>query len=1023
MAEMKDANPTKIAFIDGGVPFESHFPGQGKHSATYPAFDESDHGLRVAALAAGISAEAKYCGVSPNSFLHGCSKNILYSGNLTKSLLDFNDEVGGIDVLCLAWSSTPDMKRIEAERGAFEELSRNGVLVVAATGHDGSLGVRFPALLPDVLAVGVYSSELTMLDRVGLSPSLTKPTLSIEDAHYEATSFGKAYSLSGTSAAAAILSGCLALIRSQLKLRGVCDPAADLAILLQAAAEWKGPGHVLKPGGINISGYNVSAFAAEPSIKHTYNAIFPDDGLLVVSIALHGPGCDTHGVYHGNDAVINIRTDIHEELHQCKQRLFRKQIIGRPGSTASIEISVTTAFSFGAVAVNSKFGINRKTSMANNNKKYTIGISQSHNSAACITDNTSILTAIQLERLSRLKHDGEKSLTSKQAIEYCLKSQRIGHDGIHTWGFNLQALLPGWTGLSQPVHRSDFQVFDPFSSNAVYISHHLAHAFAAFAACPFDNAVVMVADGSGGSVAGEEDDLLIYGSQLSDYLKKEVKRRPEVDVISIYEFSTRNFRLLHREKAESFNVRAGSSSLGETYASVSNYVFGDWIDGSGKLMGLAPYGDATKYASFLENGEDGLVNFGQRWKLDHNLPRSSDVMRHSDLAARVQADVEIALMQRVSLAAKKSSCKNFVFTGGLALNCVANEKLKEAKNFDGYFFFPASNDAGIAIGSAVGACFHRDGIVSPKYSRKFHWSEFLGYDYQSDDCSAAIHGYNDVIEKGEVDIQNIINRLLDGQVIGLFQGKSEFGPRALGHRSLIAIPRDRQIWNHINRTVKGREDFRPFAPVVLDCDAPTYFEMADASPFMLRVVKVRDHYRDILGAVTHVDGTARVQTISESSSETLAELLKELKRRGLPPVLLNTSLNFSGEPIVETPAEAVEFLLMRPIAGMILNDMFVWRKKSPSITSKSIFGLGVNVTAQITRSRAGLKMALKRARPAEEYQFPMEIGRALICLDGVHSLEEVCRNADTVLNERLTQILRSLEAKGFTLYQGERLDG
>ena len=195
--------------------------------------------------------------------------------------------------------------------------------------------------------------------------------------------------------------------------------------------------------------------------------------------------------------------------------------------------------------------------------------------------------------------------------------------------------------------------------------------------------------------------------------------------------------------------------------------------------------------------------------------------------------------------------------------------------------------------------------------------------------------------------------------------------------------------------------------------------------WLYRIVqnKVRDHYRDILGAVTHVDGTARVQTISESSSETLAELLKELKRRGLPPVLLNTSLNFSGEPIVETPAEAVEFLLMRPIAGMILNDMFVWRKKSPSITSKSIFGLGVNVTAQITRSRAGLKMALKRARPAEEYQFPMEIGRALICLDGVHSLEEVCRNADTVLNERLTQILRSLEAKGFTLYQGERLDG
>ncbi|MEU6373900.1 carbamoyltransferase C-terminal domain-containing protein [Streptomyces sp. NPDC046909] len=532
---------------------------------------------------------------------------------------------------------------------------------------------------------------------------------------------------------------------------------------------------------------------------------------------------------------------------------------------------------------------------------------------------------VQQERVTRRKHDGVGYLDSRAAADYCLTSAGIDASDVDVFAFNAQPLLPGYVGLSMPSAAAGFDLFDPFDERVVYVSHHLAHAFSAFWTSPFEEAVVVVCDGSGGSVLGA-DDLLISGPELKEYLERPLEGRlPRVHVFSVYHFDRTGYRLLFRECADSFNVRVGTSSIGETYAAVSQYVFGDWQEGSGKLMGLAPWGKPGNAGpSLLEPGPDGLPRFRADWKDTYRDPAAAgSPLDHADLAARVQADLEEALLARVRRAMTLvPGCRDLAYAGGVALNSVANDLIARESGAEHFFVVPAASDAGVSLGAAAAAHFRLTGSTRRAVGA---YDDYLGHPYTQQDHDHALALVGDRVTAEPLGLPQLADRIAAGEVIGWFQGGSEFGPRALGHRSVLADARSRDTWDFINAQVKFREDFRPLAPIVPEEVAAEYFELDAPSPHMLRVVKVREEYRDKLAAVTHVDGTARVQTVSRTANPDVHRLLHLVGERTGFPVLVNTSLNRRGEPMIETPGQALDMLLATHLSGMVLGDRFVRR--------------------------------------------------------------------------------------------------
>lgn len=568
------------------------------------------------------------------------------------------------------------------------------------------------------------------------------------------------------------------------------------------------------------------------------------------------------------------------------------------------------------------------TNNTTKDKLTILGLSASHDASACIIQNSTLQSAIQLERITRKKRDGVGYLNSDLAANYCLESLKIAAKEVDYFAYNSQPLIPDYVGLSMPTHDSQFTLFDPFASNAFFVSHHLAHAYSAFFCSPFEEAVVLVADGSGGSVY-QGDDLILPGNELQAYLNQKLLNRPPVHVLSCYLFSKDKVELLHREYADSFNVRCGSKSLGETYAAVSQYIFGSWHD-SGKLMGLAPYGDHLEYGeSLLQEDQNRLLHFSHEWKNYHRENSQRDAMKNRNLAARIQADFETALLQRINLIRQKTKLKNLAYAGGLALNSVANEKIIGTGLFDNVYFFPASSDAGISVGAGAALNHH----LTKQLKRSPVKHMFLGHPYQKKDYHYAIQKYWQYVNVKEVTTKEIANNLSNGEIFGLFQKGSEFGPRALGHRSIIADPRYKAVWQFINKRIKFREDFRPFAPAVIKEAADQFFNVVGESPYMLRIVTVKTEYKDALQAITHVNGTARLQTVDDDCNPYFYELLKQFGEVSGLPILVNTSFNMAGHPIVEKPEEALEMLLCSHLDGVLFEDVLVRPNRISNITT------------------------------------------------------------------------------------------
>jgi carbamoyltransferase len=374
--------------------------------------------------------------------------------------------------------------------------------------------------------------------------------------------------------------------------------------------------------------------------------------------------------------------------------------------------------------------------------------------------------------------------------------------------------------------------------------------------------------------------------------------------------------------------------LGALYSRVSSYIFADW-NKCGEVMGLAPYGHPNECKPLLDfnKGEltvrDWDVEFNQPWLVERepNWESSPGLPHWKSLAWRVQDDAERVLLERAIWLRQATGAKNLCMAGGVALNCVANGRIAREAGFENVWIQPAAGDDGIAIG-----CAYYGHLAVLRKQRSFVMDHaYLGISYPEDVVRAAVSKRLIRLQATSTCSANICAEtarlLAEGRVFGWFQGRSEFGPRALGNRSILADPRNAEMKEKLNSRVKHRQAFRPFAPVVLAERADEIFEGEAESPFMLLAKQVRPAWRDKIPAIVHVDGTARVQTVRREHNERLYRLLEEFDALTGVPVLLNTSFNVKGEPIVETPEDAINCFLSTGMDYLVLHDMLIAKKR------------------------------------------------------------------------------------------------
>jgi carbamoyltransferase len=347
------------------------------------------------------------------------------------------------------------------------------------------------------------------------------------------------------------------------------------------------------------------------------------------------------------------------------------------------------------------------------------------------------------------------------------------------------------------------------------------------------------------------------------------------------------------------------------------------------------------------------AEFNKPWSpdTDPEWEESPNVKHWEDLAWRVQEDTEELLLKRAIWLRETTGAKNLCIAGGVGLNCVANGRIVREAGFDNVWIQPASGDDGIAIG-----CAYYGHLELMKRPRSFVMSQaYLGRPYGDEEVDAAVSkglaGLETMVRPSGDICAEAAKLLSQGHVLGWFQGRSEFGPRALGNRSILADPRSPEMKDKLNKRVKHRQAFRPFAPIVLAERAGEIFEGEEESPFMLVAKRVRPQWKDRIPAVVHVDGTARVQTVRRETNERLYELLEAFEALTGVPVLINTSFNVKGEPIVESPRDAVECFLSTGIDYLFLHDRLVSKSVLHKVLAP-VMGLYTDVATMV---RAGLE--------------------------------------------------------------------
>lgn len=557
---------------------------------------------------------------------------------------------------------------------------------------------------------------------------------------------------------------------------------------------------------------------------------------------------------------------------------------------------------------------------------YVLGVGLSHNGAACLLKDGRITVAIEKERLTKVKNDGGNDAF---AIAYCLSAAGIGWDEValvvQNANFGSFAYGNGWYRGRRTI---------PDGVPVVTISHHLAHACSAYFLSPFDEAAVLTVDGCGNAF---EDCMDLEGAVLAE--------QPQGDMAALwfekdsyYAAAGTGLNAVFKDFSPFGRVNSDypmdpdttRHSIGGVYAGASRYMFGGTGD-LGKLMGLAPYGLPGVFGPRIFDIREGRVFVDGGWMAEFRARVQSPgdfkarFQYFADIARLVQSEVERALVELARARHARHPARNLCFAGGVALNAVANTRILRETPFEHVFVPPAADDSGLAIGCA----YYGWHTVLGRGRVRHDGTPFLGRSHDADagqiERALGSLGEGVTITRPPDLVAAMADALADGKTLAWYRAGAEFGPRALGHRSILADPRRPELRDYINARVKFREDFRPFAPAVRAEEAATYFDLDRDSPYMLFVVPVREAWRERIGAVVHVDGTARVQTVRREADETFHALLGAVEARTGIGMLLNTSLNRRGQPIVETPVEAAELFRDTGLHALVIGPYLVMK--------------------------------------------------------------------------------------------------
>jgi len=549
-------------------------------------------------------------------------------------------------------------------------------------------------------------------------------------------------------------------------------------------------------------------------------------------------------------------------------------------------------------------------------KPYVLGISISHNGSACLLHGDKIHVAIQEERLLRWKRAKPSARYMRSSIEYCLRTA-----GIKPNDLTLVAIARVRDPRHIPaedIYLNEYLRVGHHKTEVLEVPHHLGHAYSAYATSGFRKASIMVIDGAGSAFAylPPEEKGVVLNTNPAD---------GDLEWLSWYEGI--NGKLVPAMKQlgrpHQFD-RAGVAdfaSIGDMYGAVGAHIFSDFLDGPGKVMGLAPYGKPTiAVEQWFSINSNGLFDFRpdgfEVGRASCHWPRDFDAC--ANFAASVQQATEFGILDAARRISQRSSTGNLCYAGGVALNSVANEKLIREGIHGDVYIYPAAEDSGVAVGAAFYG-LSRLATLTPKRLDR----DSMGRSYSTVEIGDAIDRTPCVArDQQPCTVSSIVSRLCKGDIVGWFLDGSELGPRALGYRSILCDPRRSDAKDVLNHRVKHRESYRPFAPVILQEHVPEWFDVPrgfGASPFMLRVMKFREDRARHVPAVCHVDLTGRVQTLTEVQNPKLHQLLSEFYRETKIPILLNTSLNIAGEPIVETPEDALWCLLCTGLDHMVFN--------------------------------------------------------------------------------------------------------
>ncbi|MBI5247160.1 MAG: carbamoyltransferase [Elusimicrobia bacterium] len=571
--------------------------------------------------------------------------------------------------------------------------------------------------------------------------------------------------------------------------------------------------------------------------------------------------------------------------------------------------------------------------------KLVLGLSAYyHDSAAALVRDGEIVAAAQEERFTRVKHDRN---FPAHAVDYCLKEAGIGRKDLdlvvyydkplltfdrllETYlayaprGFrSFAAAMPVWIHEKLRIPDAiDEALGADYGGRIDFCLHHLSHAASAFYPSPFESAAVLTMDGVG------EWSTATLG----------VGRGKDLKLV-------KEIRFPH--------------SLGLLYSAFTYYLGFKVNSGEYKVMGLAPYGQ-PKYKELITKRlidvkADGSLHMdmsyfnycagltmtnGRFHDLFGGGPRSPESklnQRDMDLAASIQSVTEEIMLLLARHARKETGEKNLCLAGGVALNCVGNGLIMREQVFDKLFIQPAAGDAGGALGAALFGWHHQlDGPRAPR-TRDALKGSLLGPACRRDDVLAALQagGYQYRELADAVLVKELAELLDKQQVIGLVRGRMEFGPRALGSRSIIGDPRAPDMQKKMNLKIKFRESFRPFAPAVLEADAGKYFGLSQDSPYMLLVGPVAEAQRSKLPAVTHVDHSARVQTVSKDDNPFFHSLLEAFKAKTGCSVLVNTSFNVRGEPIVCDASDALRCFMNTDMDALVIENFLLLKSEQP----------------------------------------------------------------------------------------------